>query len=131
MMPEPAEEKIAALEAQRCAALAAGDRAALGRLVSEDLVHVHGTGQVDDKAGYLRGIGGKYVFHEVKRGPLKIRVYGAFAVVTGTLHQSFSEIATGTRYTVDGITTQTWIFIDEKWQQNTCHNNFLSSRTEK
>ncbi len=119
---------IEALESRRCAALVAGDRAALADLVSDDLVHVHGTGAVDGKAGYLQGIGGKYQFHDVERGALNIRDYGDFAVVTGTLRQSFSEIATGQRFVVEGITTQTWMCVDGRWWQNTCHNSFLSTQ---
>jgi ketosteroid isomerase-like protein len=119
---------IAALEAKRCAALVAGDREVLAELISDDLVHVHGTGALDGKAGYLQGIGGKYEFHEVTRGKLDIRDYGDFAIVTGTLHQSYSEKITGQRFAIEGITTQTWICLDGSWRQNTCHNSFLSSR---
>lgn len=112
-------------EAARCAALVAGDVAAVEALLAADLVHIHLTGQVDDKPGYLSGLREKYVFRRVERGPLTIRVYGDLAVMTGTLSQRVEVRATGASLDVRAMTTQTWRREGARWLLNTCHNAAL------
>lgn len=113
------------MEARRCAALVAGDAEALASLLTDDLVHIHLTGQVDDKAGYVGGVRGKYSFQGIERGPLTIRLYGDVAVMTGTLSQQLMVKATGTIHNVRAIATQTWLRRNGGWLQNTCHNSAL------
>lgn len=120
-----AEDETAALtarEARRCALLMAGDAAGLADLVTDDLTHIHLNGHVDDKAGYIGGVGAKYVFENVARGPLQVRVYGDFAVMVGELSQTIEVRETGQRIPIRAITTQTWIRRGGDWRQNTCHN---------
>lgn len=118
-------DEILDLEARRCAALLAGDVATLGDLLSDDLVHIHGNGQVDGKTQYLEGVEGKYVFRELKRGHLDVRAYGEFAVVIGSLEQTIEVRETGQIVKVEAIVSQTWIRADARWRQNTCHMHFL------
>ena len=77
----PAQRQIEALEQQRTAAIAKGDAQTLATLLAEDYVHVHGTGHVDDKAGFIKSIVERP--RDSTRGPLTIRVYGDMAVITG------------------------------------------------
>jgi ketosteroid isomerase-like protein len=116
--------EIEALEAKRCAALVAGDVGILSELLADDLVHVHGGGSVDDRAGYLAGVAERFVFHAVERGPLNIRIFGDVAIVTGPLKQTLSVKGSGDRLEVEGPTTQVWVRTERGWVQNTCHNNF-------
>jgi uncharacterized protein (TIGR02246 family) len=76
---------IAALEQRRQAALIAVDLAALDELFADDLIHVHSTGLMHDKAALLRHIERKRGFVAIERGPLVIRIVGDVAVMTGPL----------------------------------------------
>ena len=127
-MTDPAgtEGQILELERRRCAALMAGDIAALGELVSDDLVHIHGNGAADDRAGYLKGVADKYRFHDVRRGDLTVRAYGDWAVVTGRLTQTIVVVGSEERHAIEAMTTQTWVRDGDGWRQNTCHNAFLN-----
>lgn len=116
------EAEVRAAEDRRCAALRAGDAAALAALLSDDLVHIHLNGRVDDRAGYLAGFRDLYTFRAVRRGDLTIRIYGDTAVMTGPLVQSLSVRATGQRIDVTAITTQVWLRTPQGWVLTTCHN---------
>ena len=76
-----AVEEVLALEQARQVALAAGDLDALAELMSDDLVHVHGTGVVHDKAALLNHLKG--TARAVERKRLKVRIYGDTAILTG------------------------------------------------
>lgn len=118
-------DEILALEKRRCAALTSGNVEALHDLMADDLVHIHGNGATDDKAGYLKGVETKYVFHRVERGDLNIRIYGDVAVVIGTLDQTVSVRGIDKPNEIKAITTQTWVRTGGAWKQSTCHNAFL------
>jgi ketosteroid isomerase-like protein len=124
-MTETIRAEILAAEAQRCSALMAGDISALGALMSDDLVHVHGNGKIDGKDAYLDGVAKLYVFHGVERGKLNIRLYGNVAVVVGTLQQTVSVRGVEKINEISAITTQTWLRDAAGWKQTTCHNAFL------
>lgn len=126
MNEEVAREEIMRLEKDRCAALRAGDVKALGTLMAEDLVHIHGNGHIDDKTAYLEGVKAKYIFHRLERGDLNIRIYGDLAVVVGTLNQTVSVRGIDKLNEISALTTQTWVRGHAGWKQNTCHNAFLS-----
>jgi ketosteroid isomerase-like protein len=88
MMAQDAESAIREREAARGRALVASDYAALADLVTDDLVHIHATGAIEDKQAYLAGLEAKLVFLSVSRPSLDVRVYGSIAVMTGPLEQS-------------------------------------------
>lgn len=121
-----AQDEILKLEALRCKALTSGDVEALGAIVSDDLVHIHGNGHVDGRADYLEGVAKKYKFHSIERGDLKVRVYDDVAVVNGPLTQVVSVSGNDKLNNISAIVTQTWICQAGQWKQNTCHMGFLS-----
>jgi ketosteroid isomerase-like protein len=123
---ESAKREIEALEKRRCAALTSGDVGALGELMADDLVHVHGNGHRDGKADYLYGVQHKYRFHTIERGELNIRVYGNVAVVVGPLNQVVSVNGVDKLNTISAVVTQTWVRSGDGWKQSTCHMGFLS-----
>ncbi len=109
-------------EARRCAALMAGDAATLEAMLADSLVHIHLNGRVDDKPGYLAGFRDKYLFRDVARGPLNIRIWGDSAVMVGPLTQRLTVRETGQELAVRAITTQTWQRTGGQWRLTTCHN---------
>lgn len=74
---------LEALEARRCAAISAGDIEALRAMLSDDYLHVHMTGHLDDRDGHLKAVASRP--RRTERGPLAIRFYGEVAVLTGEL----------------------------------------------
>ena len=113
---------LRAQEFRRCTALMAGDEPTLAAMLSDDLVHIHLNGKVDDKPGYLAGVRGLYTFHAITRGDLTIRQFGDAAVMTGPLIQRIEVRATGQMIDVTAITTQVWNRTAQGWVLNTCHN---------
>ncbi len=126
MSSDTVREEIIALEKRRCAALTSGNIEAVRELMADDLVHIHGNGAMDDKAGYLKGVETKYVFHRIERGDLNIRIYGDVAVVIGPLDQTVSVRGIDKLNQIKAIATQTWVQNGAGWKQSTCHNAFLS-----
>src|SRR5262245_64705019 len=58
--------EILALDDERFAAMTAGDRAAIERLLADDLTYVHSNGTVDDKASLLEALSsGKLRYLEI------------------------------------------------------------------
>jgi mannose-6-phosphate isomerase-like protein (cupin superfamily) len=73
--------QIVALEQSRCQAITNGNVDTLAAMLADDYVHVHGTGKVDTKAGFLSNI--QQHPRRTERGALTVRLYGDIAVVTG------------------------------------------------
>ena len=126
MSSDTVRDEIIALEKRRCVALTSGNIEAVRELMADDLVHIHGNGAMDDKAGYLKGVETRYVFHRIERGDLNIRVYGDVAVVIGPLDQTVSGRGIDKLNQIKAIATQTWVRTGADWKQSTCHNAFLS-----
>ncbi|MEN0108325.1 MAG: nuclear transport factor 2 family protein [Pseudomonas sp.] len=117
MSDSEAIQQVRAAEAARNRALLEGDVQGLSALVSDELVHIHATGQVDDKAGYLRLVESGIRFLQVERKDLKVQVNGDVAVATGRLAQRIEFRASGERRDMDVVTTQVWLRRDNVWRQ--------------
>lgn len=110
---------IIELEAARCRALVANDIDSLRALVDDNLVHIHATGQVDDKHKYLGLVETAIKFSSVERVTLDVQVQGDVAVATGRLQQSIEFRSTGQRREMDVMTTQVWFHRNGVWRQVT------------
>jgi ketosteroid isomerase-like protein len=78
------EADVRAADAQRFAAMVARDRAALERLLADDLTYTHSTGQVESKAQFLESLAsGALIYRSIEPEEVAVRVYGETAVVTG------------------------------------------------
>lgn len=126
MTDDAIRKKILTLEERRCEALTSGDVDALGALMTDDLVHVHGDGRLEGKADYLNGVKNKYKFHRIERGELSIRDYGDIVVVVGPLSQTVSVNGVDKLNNIKAVSTQTWVRGNDGWKQSTCHMGFLS-----
>jgi hypothetical protein len=72
-------------EDARYAAQTTNDFAAMGRLFGDDLVYIHSSGVVDDKASFLELMrSGTTRYRAIKRRDVKVRTYGCLAIITGT-----------------------------------------------
>jgi ketosteroid isomerase-like protein len=106
-------------ENERASALVNADWAALAGLLSEDLVHIHATGLIDDKPKYLEGARTKLVFLKVERVSLDVRFHGELAIATGVLNQTLRIKGPETVVDILSATTQVWIPRDGRWVQST------------
>lgn len=78
-----AEEALRAEEA-RYAAQMANDFAAMERLFGDDLVYIHSSTVVDTKASFIDSMrSGTVKYRRMRRGEVKVRVYGCIAVISG------------------------------------------------
>jgi len=83
---ESPTEAVLRLDASRLQAMMAGDGAALGRVLSDDVIFVHSDGRHETKADYIKNMTtGDTAYAGVKTGDLQARQIAADVVVlTGT-----------------------------------------------
>lgn len=78
-----AAEALAAEDA-RYAAQTGNDFAAMEKLFGDDLVYIHSSSAVDDKAAYIESMrSGTVVYRVMNRSDVKVRTYGCIAILTG------------------------------------------------
>lgn len=119
---EAFEAALRAREDERRVALVADDMAALAELVTDDLVHVHTTGNVHGKAQLLDHAGRFLEFLNVERGPLTIRRIGPdAAVMTGPMTNTVRRRGIDEQVTVRAFVTQVWVRRDGVWRIASFH----------
>lgn len=115
-MADDAESIIRRREDERSRALVEADYTALADLVTDDLVHIHATGGVENKQAYIEGLKAKLEFLSVVRPNLDIRIYGDTAVSTGPLDQSVRVKGPGVTVDMRAMVTQVWRFEGGNWR---------------
>lgn len=104
-----------ALEARRIRSLIERDEAALRDVFAEDLLWIHSSGRIDDKAALLRKVGGGAIkFLEIEPSDEQVRKLGDAAVVTSTARIVFE--AGGTARTRTNVVTVIWRNDDGAWR---------------
>jgi ketosteroid isomerase-like protein len=114
-MNDSAARELLQLEEERCQAISAGDVAALGRLLADDLTHTHVTGRTEDKPTYLAALGGRP--RVTTRRDLNVRVFGDAAIMTGTLINTFPPDVGAPPRAVEARALQVWVRADGTWKQ--------------
>ena len=97
------EQTILKLEQDWADALLKGNADALETLYADGMVYTHTSAGVDDKASYIKKIRDKAsVYDKLERDDIKVRVFGATAVVTThwlvTSHSGATVHNTNARY---------------------------------
>ena len=78
------EKQILELEAERCAAMLAGDEPVMRRLFHEDMIFTHSSGLVETKASFIGSItSGKFDYKRIEQSKEQVRLYGDTALVSG------------------------------------------------
>ena len=78
------EDEAARAEDARYAAQTGNDFAAMEKLFGEDLVYIHSSSAVDDKAAYIDSMrAGTVRYRVMHRSDVKVRTYGCLALMTG------------------------------------------------
>jgi len=79
-----AESEIRQLEARRIQAMLKVDTEELNRLLADDLTYTHSSGQVDTKSQLINSLkAGERKYLMIEPQGVKVRLYGAAAIVTG------------------------------------------------
>ena len=102
-------------EDRRRAALVAVDIAALDALFAPELVHVHSTGLVHDKAALLRHIEANRAYISIERRDLSVRLHGDFAILVGRMINHMRR-GGGEIVMLDGMVTQVLRREDGAWR---------------
>jgi hypothetical protein len=78
------EKEILELEETRCAAMIAGDVAALQRMLHEEMIYTHSSGSADTKTSLIEAIrNGKFAYKQIDHSKERVRFYGDTALVSG------------------------------------------------
>lgn len=111
------EAQLLALEAERSRALVHDDHAQVQQLFADDLVYVHTTGVVHDKAQYLAYARDVVRYLSVERGPLTVRFAGDdLAIMTGPHANTLQKRGEEQSVASTGFTTQIWRRSAGAWQ---------------
>jgi ketosteroid isomerase-like protein len=114
-------EDVMAAEAERRRALIAGDVPALQALFADDLVHVHTTGIVHDKAKIIHHTTNILRFHDIIRGPLNVRVHGDIAIMTGEMTNVAQPVGKDDILNIEAFVTQVWRREADGWKAISFH----------
>lgn len=113
---------LVAREAERRDALVTDDMSRFADLIADDIVHVHTTGNVQDKVALLGHAGGFLKFLDIQRGPLTIRRLSRdVAVMTGAMTNIVKRRDHDERVTVNAFVTQVWVRRALGWQIASFH----------
>jgi hypothetical protein len=102
-------------EDARCAALLAGDIAALDKLLSEKLTFTHASGSVDDKRALLEKMAaGGIVYHAIKWSAPQFDVRGELAAMQGVM--TLEVTVNGIAKTLKNSAILLWEQADGGWK---------------
>jgi ketosteroid isomerase-like protein len=116
-----AEKAVLAAQDQRFAATIAGDVAALGAMMTDDLTYTHSSAVTETKAELLEGLrSGKYVYREIKAPERRVRVWGDAAAVSGWAHIVIEP--GGKRTEIDLYFTELYVKEGGRWKMALWHS---------
>jgi hypothetical protein len=114
---DPRIAQVIAREKARQTALIAADFRALDQILDDDLIHVHGGGNVDGKAQYFDLLKTLFTFTAIERKEPDIRFLGDAALMTGEMTQTVRLTASGEVKTIRAFGTQVWAMRAGEWRQ--------------
>ena len=113
--PSPDEKQLLTLEDNWIRALETHDRAVLDQIVAKDFTFIEPDGTVKTREEYLSDRSGdKADIESFTSSGLKVRVFGASALVTGVAH--ITERRQGTRYRFSLRWKELWVKDAGRWQ---------------
>jgi hypothetical protein len=80
----PSADEVQAAEDARYAAQEGDDYAAMEKLIGDDLVYIHSSAVVDDKASYIDSMrSGNVKYRKMARSNTTVRTFGCLAILSG------------------------------------------------
>ncbi len=116
MLDDHVIHEIELMEQRRISALIRQDFDALASILTDDLVHVHANGLIENKQSYLSSIRNKFRFLSVERPDLQYRSLGYTIVSVGPLNQSVVVRDTDTEILMVAVATQLWVRSEGSWR---------------
>ena len=113
---------LLSLEAERCEAISAGDRARLEALLADDMQQIHASGVVEGKAAYIDTLLRRRRRCE-RTGETTVRLSGDTAVMTGPQRNVYADGTVG-----DMLTTLVWVQREGCWQLASSHSTHMPAR---
>lgn len=110
------EDEVRAADLEWAAAIQSADAAKLDRLLGNELVYLHATGVIDDKATYIAKIkSGRQKYNSVTPSNVKIHVFGGD---TGVLTARMRMQGTNASGPFDDqlLMTHVWVKSNGRWQ---------------
>ena len=115
-----AAAKILALENKWNVAYQQRDVASMSSLLADEFIITVEDGNTYSKSGYIAHAGDTRTKVEISELlDMKVRLHGNTAVVTGQYHELGTE--KGKRYEYHDRLTDTWMFLDGRWQVIASH----------
>ncbi|WP_170800816.1 nuclear transport factor 2 family protein [Stutzerimonas stutzeri] len=118
-------DEILAAEQARREALVADDHTRVSQLFADELVYVHTTGLIHDKAQYLAYARDTVAYLAIERGDLNVRVHGDVAIMTGTQTNTLKKRSEEKTMRAEGFFTQVWARGPAGWQIASFHGSRL------
>jgi ketosteroid isomerase-like protein len=109
------------LERRRGEALIRRDAATLEALMPAELVHIHSTGTLMNKAQLMDYVMTTLQFLELERSELKVQVYGDVAIMTGRMHSRMQRADKPEPVSAESWVTQVWVRQPRGWVQTHFH----------
>ena len=109
------EAKVIALENAWNTAQRDHDNVALEAILAETFIDTEADGTVMNRGQFLASVKDPNIKHiAMSNTDVKVVMFGKSALVTGIYHDKGTE--KGKPYEVQGRFTDTWVFIDGRWQ---------------
>lgn len=118
-------EEILAAEQPRREPLVTDDHTRVSQLFADELVYVHTTGLIHDKAQYLAYARDTVAYLSIERGDLKVRVHRDVAIMTGTQTNLLKKRSEENSVRAEGFVTQVWARGPAGWQIASFHGSRL------
>jgi ketosteroid isomerase-like protein len=104
-------------ERRRGQALVARDEATLRALFADDLVHIHSTGNLNNKSELMHHVMHVLLFLSVERSELKVAVHGDVAVMSGRMNAQMRRFDKPEATATESWVTQVWVRRGAAWVQ--------------
>lgn len=114
-------QAVLACERRRGEALVRRDARELDALFADELVHIHATGDVMDKAQLLHYVLQVLQFLSLERGELRVRVHGDVAIMTGRMQSRMQRVGKPEPVASDAWATQVWLRTPLGWRLASFH----------
>jgi ketosteroid isomerase-like protein len=127
MDDDVARDAVTAAGKRHYAAASAGDTAALGELLADDVVYAHSSGLREGKGGYLERVArGQYRELVVEHSADQVWVTGDVAVVAGTQRSSGRVGPYEWPEPQTSVSLDVWCHRDGRWQLLAHHMTLVS-----
>ena len=121
--PGDVETELLEIERRRCAAICANALDVIEPMMSDTLVYVHKSGEVENKATYLEGLTGLREFKSVEREKLEIRMFQNVAIMNGIQRVLVRRRGDGGDFReITVFVTQVWARSGNGWQMDVYHS---------